>query len=150
MNLLTTTTLSKSFERRETHWPMCMIVQDLSPETHGYLMELYWNCHNSVLHLVHKDAFYDDLERRGTQFYSTFLHLAMLAIGFRYAEKTRHDVQRFALSGYASSTLHAKARSMVKLEMERPGGIPSIQALYLLGDLECSIGRDDTGWMFAG
>jgi hypothetical protein len=36
------------------------------------------------------------------------------------------------------------------MELERPGGIPSVQAFLLLGDLECGIGRDNTGWMYAG
>lgn len=39
---------------------------------------------------------------------------------------------------------------MLDLELEHAGGIPAIQALLLLGDLECSVGRDNVGWMYAG
>jgi hypothetical protein len=150
MNLLSETTMNRSLERQESHWPIALLVNDLSPEAHDYLIDLFWSCHNSVFHLVHKDAFYDDRERGGTQFYSVFLHLCMLATGFRYADKDRQDMQRLYLSSHAESTIHAKARHMARLELERPGGIPSIQSLFLLGDLECMVGRDDTGWMYAG
>jgi hypothetical protein len=150
MSVLSETTMNKNLERQESHWPIALLVGDLSPEAHDYLIGLYWSCHNSVFHLIHKDAFYDDRERGGTQFYSVFLHLCMLATGFRYADKDRQDMQRLFVGSHNESTLHAKARHMVRLELERPGGIPSIQALFLLGDLECMVGRDDTGWMYAG
>ncbi|CAK7211790.1 hypothetical protein SBRCBS47491_001238 [Sporothrix bragantina] len=134
------------------HWPICLVVRDLSPDTHDYLMEQYWTCYNSVLHLVHSDAFNHDLDRGGTQFYSLFLHLAMLATGFRFADKSRADVQRLAMApgGRFGSTLHEKAVALAKLEFDRPGGIPSIQAFGLLADVEFTIGRDESGWLFAG
>lgn len=150
LNILSNATLNGNPERHESHWPIAMLIRDLYPETHDYLMDLFWTCHNSVFHLVHKDAFYEDLESGSTQWYSIFLHFSMLATGYRYSDKSRPDIQRLALNGQFSSTLHAKAKSMAKLELERPGGIPSMQALFLLGDLEAGCGRDDTGWMFAG
>ncbi|KAL1901977.1 hypothetical protein Sste5346_001683 [Sporothrix stenoceras] len=136
----------------ENHWPICLVVRDLSAAAHDYLMDQYWTCYNSVLHLVHLDAFNHDLERGGTQFYSLFLHLAMLATGFRFADKTRTDVQRLAVApgGRFGSTLHEKAVALAKLEFDRPGGIPSIQAFGLLADVEFNIGRDESGWLFAG
>jgi hypothetical protein len=153
MNLLSTVNVSRSLERRESHWPIALLIRDLSPETHDYLMELYWRSHNNHFHLIHKDAFEDDLANGGTQFYSIFLHLSILAIGYRYADKTRDDIARLIASGRppcAISIMHAKAKTMVNLELEKPGGIPSCQALFLLGDLECMIGNDATGWMLAG
>lgn len=150
MNLLSVTTLDKNLERHESHWPIALVVPDVTPEVHDYLMEIFWTCHNSGIHLVHKDAFYDDQKRGGTQFYSVFLHVCMLAISLRYASKDRQDIQRLVLKGRVNSTLHMKAKSIAKTEIESPGGIPSIQALFLLADIECMSGRDDTGWMFAG
>ena len=132
------------------HWPIALIVRDLSPVTHDYLLDLFWSLHNSVIHLVHPETFRRDQERGGNEFYSTFLHLTMLATGFRYADKSRPDVRRLALPGYATSTLHEKAKALAKLEMDKPGGIPSIQALQLLGGLEFCCGNDDIGWLFTG
>ncbi|KIW04668.1 uncharacterized protein PV09_04407 [Verruconis gallopava] len=153
MNLLSGVNLSRSLERRESHWPIALLIRDLSLETHDYLMDLYWRMHNSHFHLVHKDAFEEDLASGGTQFYSILLHFAMLAIGHRYADKSREDIVRLVASGKPPcciSVMHAKAKSMIHLELEKPGGIPSIQALFLLADLECMIGNDATGWMLAG
>jgi hypothetical protein len=150
MDVLSGRSLKVQTERRDSHWPMPMLFRDLTPETHDHLMDLFWNCHNLVVHLVHHVAFYFDYEHSGTQFYSTFLHVCMLATGFRYADKTRSDMKRFMGSENVSSVFHEKAKSLANLELERPGGIPSIQALFLLADLEAVAGRDDTGWMFAG
>ena len=151
MNVLTTSSPNKSLEKREAHWPICLVLRDLSPETHDYLMDLHWTCNNSVLHLVHSVAFYHDLEHGGTQFYSTFLHISILASAFKYADKNRKDIQQLAIaSGPVGSTLHEKARAMAKLEQDKPGGIPSIQAFGLLADLDFNMGRDDSGWLFAG
>jgi hypothetical protein len=150
MNVLSKSSSNQTPEHQGGHWPMSLIVRDLSPVTHNYLMELFWRCHNSVIHLVHLNTFYNDQERGGTEFYSTFLHLTMLATGFRYAAKSRQDIQHLAISGPASSTLHEKAKAMAKLEIDRPGGITAIQAFSLLGELELYSGRDDTSWMFTG
>lgn len=133
-------------------WPISTLVRNLSPETHDHLIDLFFDCHNSALHIVHKWAFLDDLRSDGTQFYSNFLHMAMLAEGYRYADKCRPDIKRLASSidNNDSSILHTKAKQMAEQELVKPGGIPSIQAFFLLADLEVAVGRDDTGWMFAG
>jgi hypothetical protein len=150
MNVLSTTDPNSDLEQRQTHWPIGLLLRDLSPEAHNYLMDLFWTCHNSVIHLVHFDAFYLDQERGASQFYSTFLHITMLATGYRYADKSRPGIQQLALKGPIMSTLHEKAKAMATLEIERPGGIPLIQAFSLLGALEFYSGRDDTGWVYTG
>ncbi|KAK7190596.1 fungal specific transcription factor domain-containing protein [Paraphaeosphaeria sporulosa] len=133
-------------------WPISTLVQSLSPATHDYLIDLFFDCHNSALHIVHKWAFFDDLKSDGTQFYSNFLHMAMLAGGYRYSDKRREDIKRLAAPKETtdSSIFHTKAKKMAEQELINPGGIPSIQAFFLLADLEVGVGRDDTGWMFAG
>jgi hypothetical protein len=143
----------------ESFWPISTLVHGLAPETHDYIIDLFFDCHNSALHVVHKWAFFDDLRSGGTQFYSNFLHMAMLAEGYRYADRTRNDIKTFAYTGGAgggangggdSSVFHTKAKKMAELELVKSGGVPSIQAFFLLGDLEVGCGRDDCGWMFAG
>ena len=151
MHILSRSTSDQS-KTPESFWPISTLVRDLSPETHDYLIDLFFDCHNSALHIVHKWAFLDDLKSGGTQFYSNFLHMTMLAAGYRYADKTRGDMKKLATPSPHpdSSTFHTKAKKMAELELVKPGGIPSIQAFFLLGDLEVGIGKDDTGWMFAG
>lgn len=125
------------------------IIRFLSLETHEYLMDNFWQHYNSVLHVLHKDAFYEDREHGKTQFYSPFLHICVLAMGYRTADKSRPDMQTIALP-QKESTLHREAKFMLECELERTGAIPSIIALLLLGDLECGVGRDNLGWLYSG
>lgn len=117
--------------------------------THDYLMEMFWTCYNTVIHVVHKEAFERDRTSGGDTYYSGFLHICLLALGFRYADKTRHLVERLVSSSRVSP-LHHEAKKLVEHELNIPGGIPSIQALLLLGDLECGVGNNNTGWLYAG
>jgi hypothetical protein len=125
------------------------IIRSLSVDTHDYLMELFWEYYNSVLHIVHREAFNDDRENSRTKYYSGFLHICILAMGYRIADTGREDIKRITV-GHRESTLHTEAKYMLDVELERPGGLPSVQAFLLLGDLECGVGRDNTGWMIAG
>lgn len=124
-------------------------IRGLLQETHDYLLDLYWDHFNAVLHVIHKDAFLDDYEHGASYFYSPFLHICLLAVGFRYADKSRPDMQRIALEP-RESTFHREAKYMLDVELERPGGIPQVQALLLLANCECSVGRDHTGWIYSG
>jgi hypothetical protein len=133
----------------ENQWRIEMLLPELSSDTLDYLMGLYWTYHNSTVHLVHIIAFNEDRTSGKGEFYSTFLHFCMLSMGYRYSDKSRPDIQRIALPAY-ESTLHQKALKMVEYELKKPGGVPSVQALFLLGDLECGRGRDSTGWMYGG
>jgi hypothetical protein len=125
------------------------IIRSLSIETHDYLMGLFWDYYNSVLHIVHEEAFNEDMQNSNNKYYSGFLHISILAMGYRYADLEREDMKKITL-GNRECTLHREAKYMLDMELERPGGIPSVQAFLLLGDLECGVGRDNTGWMYAG
>ena len=125
------------------------IIRSLSIETHDYLMDLFWEYYNSVLHIVHKEAFNEDMQNSNNKYYSGFLHISILAMGYRFADLERDDMKMITL-GNRECTLHREAKYMLDMELERPGGIPSVQAFLLLGDLECGVGRDNTGWMYAG
>ncbi|GKT41397.1 nitrogen assimilation transcription factor nirA [Colletotrichum spaethianum] len=70
-------------------------------------------------------------------------------MGFRFADSGREDAKRIALGNWESS-LHREAKHMLSAVIESPGSIPSVQALLILGDLECGVGRGNTGWMYAG
>ncbi|CAK4031915.1 Nitrogen assimilation transcription factor nirA [Lecanosticta acicola] len=124
-------------------------VRTLPLETHDYLMDRFWQHYNSVLHVVHEEAFNEDRENGRAQSYSGFLHVCILAMGYRFADKSRPDMQRIGLPD-RESTIHREARYMLDLELERPGGIPSIAALLILGDSEVGVGRDNVGWMYSG
>lgn len=127
------------------------VVNELSVEAHDHLMACFWRHHNSIFRVVERDEFTKCKEDGGTIFFSSFLQLCMLALGYRFADKSRPEIQR--LRGPHSpleSTLHREAKRLVEYELEHLGGIPLVQSLLLLGDLECGCGRDNTGWMFGG
>jgi hypothetical protein len=125
------------------------IIRSLTSITHDYLMSNFWDYYNSVLHIIDRAAFESDRESQNPKFYSSFLHISILAMGYRFADLDREDMRKINL-GNRESTLHREAKYMLDIELERPGGMPSVQALLLLGDLECGVGRDNTGWMYSG
>jgi hypothetical protein len=125
------------------------IIRSLSIDTHDYLMNSFWENYNSVLQIVHKGAFEEDMHNSNNKYYSGFLHISILAMGYRFADLEREDMKKITV-GNRECTLHREAKYMLDMELERPGGIPSVQAFLLLGDLECGVGRDNTGWMYAG
>ena len=124
------------------------VINTLPVDTHDYLMDCFWKYYNTVIHVVHRAAFEDGREHGG-QFYSGYLHVCILALGFRKADKSRPDIMRISLPN-RESTLHQAAKFMLDYEIEQPTGILMIAALLLLGDLECGVGRDNLGWLYAG
>lgn len=125
------------------------LITSLGPVTHDHLMRCFWDYYNSWQQVVDEAGFEAGRTAQDPKFYSLFLHVAMLAIGYRAADREREDVKRIAVEN-RESTLHKEAKAMLQGELERPGATPSVQALLMLADLECGIGRDATGWMYSG
>lgn len=140
------TQLSYSREqRRQTD----RLLEDVPPETDAYLIALFFQYGNSMLPIIDQEAFMHDKARGGSTSYSGFLHIILLAMGLRFADHSRPDVARYLLPN-RENTLHKGARYLVEYELQCHGGVPSIQALLLLGDLEAACGKDNTGWMYGG
>ncbi|KAL5340905.1 fungal-specific transcription factor domain-containing protein [Aspergillus crustosus] len=135
-------------QAREQNRRTQRVLSSLSQASQDYLMRLFWKHYNAVIRVVDQEAFQIGRETGGP-FYSGFLHICILAAGYRFADKQRPDMFRIALPG-RESLLHREAKYMLDYEMERPGGLPSIAALLLLGDLEVGCGRDNAGWLYSG
>ncbi|EPE10175.1 nitrogen assimilation transcription factor nit-4 [Ophiostoma piceae UAMH 11346] len=131
-------------------------------EAHRHLIHQFWNCYNSIIHIVHRGAFETDsgdtvlgagLPGLGGpssgSYYTPYLHVCILAVGFRYADRTRPEIHALA-TPEGESLLHDEAKRLADYELKVPGGVPSVQSLLLMGDLECGVGRYSTGWMYAG
>lgn len=125
------------------------VIGTLKSATHDHLMRCFWDYYNASARVVDEVAFETGRTGQDPRFYSPFLHVTMLAIGYRFADWNREDVKRITL-GNRDSMLYQEAKCMLEVELDKPGGIPSVQALLLLADLECGVGRDTTGWMYAG
>lgn len=126
-----------------------LVIGSLAPSTQDHLMRCFSEHYNSWQRVVDESAFEAGRATQDSRFYSPFLHLAMLGIGYRFSDWDREDMKAITL-GNRESTLHREAKAMVEVELEQPGGIASVQALLMLADLECGVGRDTTGWMYSG
>ena len=125
------------------------VIKILGSSTHDHLMSCFWGHYNPAVQVVDREIFESGRKSQNPRHYSVFLHITMLAAGYRFAERSREDVKRLILGNW-ESTFHRESKSMLDAELERPGGIPSIQALLILADLEFGAGRDSTGWMYSG
>jgi hypothetical protein len=124
-------------------------ISDLATDTYDYLMELFWTRHNSLMHVVCRKTFQRMRDEASSHDYFTFLHICMLAIGVRYADMSRSDIQRLSL-GNRGSTMLREARYLFEHDVDQPACLTKVQALLLLGDLECSLGNNNSGWMYTG
>ncbi|EXJ72887.1 uncharacterized protein A1O5_04035 [Cladophialophora psammophila CBS 110553] len=124
------------------------LLRELNPETHDHLLESFWSYYDPVMQVVDRKVFEEDRKSGCGLTYSGFLHICILAMGYRYADTKRADIQKLTLQN-KESTLHREAKYLVEFEFEKPGGIPSVQALLILGQLESGCGRDAVGWMYA-
>ena len=126
-----------------------LLIASLRAATHDHLMRCFWDYYNSWQQVVDEAAFEAGRRTQDPRFYSPFLHIAILAIGYRFADWDREDMKMITVAN-RESTLHMEAKAMVEVELEKPGGVPSVQALLMVADLECGAGRDATGWMYTG
>lgn len=128
------------------------VLERLKGQTHDYLLDLYWKYYNSVLHIVSQDAFISGLQNEpgAEPYYSRLLHVCLLAIGFRFADLDRPDMRELLTNNGRDSVLYAEAHHLLSLELDKIGGIPTVQALLLMSDLACGEGKERNGWMYAG
>ncbi|OAP61715.1 hypothetical protein AYL99_03918 [Fonsecaea erecta] len=124
------------------------MIKDLNTETYNHLMACFWTHYNNPLQMIDREAF-EQHRDQDKLYYSGFLHISCLAMGFRYADKSRSDIKAL-YRGNRDSTFHESARYTVETELESPQGLTTIQGLLILSDLECAVGRDRSGWMYAG
>jgi hypothetical protein len=119
----------------------------LAPQTQTYLVNLYWKFFNSVVPVIHREWF-EKTHRDGTSSFSFhLLYICVIAVGYRYADKSREDMQNVGqISG--ESILHTNAKSLLAFELERPPSVPLVAALLLLGDLEWGAGRRKQAWLY--
>lgn len=125
------------------------VLEDLAVTTHDYLMSLYWTSFNNDAMIVNQELFYRDKATGCSQYYSCFLHMSMLAMGFRFSDRSRSDIQMISLDT-RSSILQQTSRHLAEYELGEPGELPSVQALLILSDLEYGVGKTGPSWSYAG
>lgn len=124
------------------------ILADVPAPLQDYLMGLFWTRYNATFGIIDKEAFSEDLNAGSTVAYSAFLHIVCLAMGFIFADKKSRAVRTVTLSDN-SSIFQREIKYLFEGELEEPRGLTTIQAILVLSDLECALGRDDVGAMYA-
>lgn len=125
----------------ERSWAQLSLDQ-LTSSCKQYLMNCFWTRHNSIFHAVNQKAFLSGMHNGNKQTYSLFLHLAILAVGFSYADLGRPETQELCTgaNGYKVSSLHQECRLLVELELEGEPTIAFAQAMLLMAELEMNHG----------
>jgi hypothetical protein len=92
--------------------------------------------------------FRKDQEGGNHQWHSEFLHVCLMAMGSRFAGSAWPG-RRKVISGERETLVHKKAKEIFESGGEKLSGLPMVQALLILGDMECGVGRLESGWMYA-
>ncbi|OQU96210.1 AMP-binding enzyme domain-containing protein isoform 1 [Cladophialophora immunda] len=139
----------------------------LDAALHTYLLAQFWERFNACIRLVHQAAFLAGLEEHHhdhhhdhhaspssgrycpcRHFYSPELHLAVLAMGLRRADRSRPDMAPLLLPDH-DSTLHRDLRDAAGLLPPRSSisnrwTLAQVQAVVILALLERERGRDQS------
>ena len=113
-------------------------VQEISQETQTYLVGLFQRHCNSHVILVQRDAVPNDEDTM--DLYPRLLHIAMMAVGLRYADPESRELGDLKLTG-RESFLHRELRAIVEKQQPTSASVVYVQVLLLLADLEYGCGR---------
>ncbi|KAI9811856.1 MAG: hypothetical protein M1827_005207 [Pycnora praestabilis] len=116
-----------------------------------YLLDQYWKYQHTVLQVVHKEAFLNDMRTGQCRYFSKLLQYCIFACAARISDQPQ--VRALALSADDDDEEQPffvkKATALLEQELESPR-ITTIQALQLLSVLECAKSKDTKGWLYSG
>ncbi|OQU94851.1 Fungal specific transcription factor domain-containing protein [Cladophialophora immunda] len=125
------------------------ILADVPAQIQDHLMGLFWSRYNETFHIVDRESFYGDLGTGASTSYSGFLHISCLAMGYLFADK-KNPVMRHVTVSDNVSVFHQEIKYILDGELEDPQGLTTIQTMLVLSDLQCALGMDDLGGLYAG
>ena len=106
---------------------------------------------NSVLQVVYRPAFLDDMRRGRRRYFSEAFRVSMFAWSARSSPlgNVRDLFKTEDLADERPSKLVEKARALLSVELNHPG-VTTIQALMVLSVVYGSHGDDSTAWGLSG
>lgn len=127
-------------------------VYDVAPDLQAYLLDLCWKYQNSILQVVHKEAFLHDMANGKSRYYSATLLYCIFACAARLSD--RQDIRSLAVAqdddlDDEQPYFLKRATELLDRELKQPQ-ITTVQSLQLLSVLDCARSNDTKGWMFAG
>jgi hypothetical protein len=126
---------------------------DIAPMLRDHLLEQYWKFQHTVLQVVHREAFLQDMQAGRSRYFSKALLYAILANAAVFSEAP--EIRALVLSKEedpegSKPYLLRKASELVELEVENHVGVTTIQSLQLLSAVHCRRGADTKGWLESG
>lgn len=114
------------------------------------LTELFWIHYNSAFNLIQRLPFERDIRRGFGDCYSPLQHLAILAVGMRFADTRLLDIRSLVLKGQRS-IFHQVLKDWMDVEGGyEPKPVPQIQVLLILADLEYGFGAEGSAGALMG
>lgn len=130
--------------------PIDPSLDHVSESTQQYILDLYWMNYNVILPFVDREMFTEAKRTHDPHYFSKSLYLCILAVGLRVADMARPQIKALLNEEGERNTLHVAAKRLVESDIDSSKGLPRIQALLLLGDVEAGLGHYTTGWMYIG
>jgi len=125
----------------------------IAPMLRDHLLDRYWKFQHTVLQVVHREAFLQDMQAGRSRYYNKALLYAILANAAVFSEAW--EIRALALSKDedpegSKPYLLRKATELVEQEIENNVGVTTIQSLQLLSAVHCRRGADTKGWLESG
>lgn len=128
------------------------VQDDVSLELQSYLLDVYWHYQNTVMEVVHREAFLHDMETGQTRYFSKLLLYCIFACAARISD--RPHVRALAATpdddpDKEQPYFVKRATELLEIELRRPK-ITTVQSLQLLSVLACAKANDTKGWLYTG
>lgn len=123
----------------------------ISKSTEEYLLGLFWSTRYGHVSLyIDRELFLSAKKPGDPTYYTRSLEVCLLMLGLRCADPSRPDIQRLYLQQGQESILYRAGKQLVEDNLDKSEGLPAIQSLLVLGEMEASFGRYNSGWMYIG
>jgi hypothetical protein len=126
---------------------------DIASMLRDHLLEQCWKFQHTVLQVVHREAFLQDMHASRSRYFIKALLYAILANAAVFSEAP--EIRALVLSKDedpegSKPYLLRKASELVELEVENDAGVTTVQSLALLSAVHCRRGADTKGWLESG
>lgn len=128
------------------------LADEIPQHLQNYLLDHYWRYQNTILQIVHKEAFLEDFKAGRRRYYSKALLYAIFACAARTS--CHMQVRRLAFSADepllgTEPYFLRKATSLIDEELN-DAGITTVQCLQLLSLVHCCRSDHTKGWLESG
>lgn len=128
------------------------MTEEIPQHLQDYLLDHYWRYQNTILQVIHKDAFLEDMKAGRNRYYSKALLYAIFACAARTS--CHPEVRRLAFLADESCSkaepyFLRKATSLLEDEIN-DAGITTVQCLQLLSLVHCCRSNHTKGWLESG